>query len=132
MGSGTEIGRVRGLGSAKAGAHHWLTQRVTAIGNLVLTLWLIISLLRLPVLNHALMFEWLASPFVAVPMLLLLVSMFWHLRLGLQVLIEDYVHDGGPKFAALLGLNFFAVVGAAFGIFCVAKVAFGCRARLIG
>lgn len=123
MGSGTNIGRVRGLGSAQEGAHHWIVQRVTAVSNMLLVLWLIISLLRLPNYEHELMVEWLASPLVAVPMILMLVSIFWHLRLGLQVLIEDYIPDHGVKFGVLTLLTFFAVGGAALGIFSVARIA---------
>lgn len=124
MGSGTKIGKVRGLGSAQAGAHHWVLQRVTAVGNLALIGWLLISLLRLPNYEHELLIGWLSSPLVAVPMMLMLVSIFWHLRLGLQVLIEDYVPDHGVKFGLIILLNFFAIGGAALGIFAVAKVAF--------
>ncbi len=124
MGSGTNIGRVRGLGSAQEGAHHWIVQRVTAVANMLLMLWLIFSLLRLPNYKHELMVEWLASPLVAVPMILMLISVFWHLRLGLQVLIEDYIPDHGMKFGLLTLLNFFAIGGAALGIFSVAKIAF--------
>ena len=124
MGSGTNIGRVRGLGSAGHGAHHWIIQRVTAIGNLLLVMWLLFSLLRLPNYEHELMVGWLSSPLVAVPMMLMLVSVFWHLRLGLQVLIEDYVPDHGIKFGLIIFLNFFAIGGAALGIFAVAKIAF--------
>ncbi|GAB5481086.1 MAG: succinate dehydrogenase, hydrophobic membrane anchor protein [Parasphingorhabdus sp.] len=124
MGSGTNIGKVRGLGSAQEGAHHWIVQRVTAVGNLALIGWLLISLLRLPNYEHELLIGWLSSPLVAVPMMLMLVSIFWHLRLGLQVLIEDYVPDHGMKFGLIILLNFFAIGGAALGIFAVAKVAF--------
>ena len=124
MGSGTNIGRVRGLGSAQEGAHHWIVQRVTAVSNLLLVLWLGFSLLRLPNYEYELMIEWLSSPLVAVPMILMLVSIFWHLRLGLQVLIEDYIPDHGAKFGLIILLNFFAIGGAALGIFSVAKIAF--------
>jgi succinate dehydrogenase / fumarate reductase membrane anchor subunit len=124
MGSGTNLGRVRGLGSAKEGAHHWVVQRFTAVGNLILLSWLLVSLLLLPNHSHELMTQWLGSPLVAVPMILMLISIFWHARLGLQVLIEDYIHDHGSKFGLLTLLNFFAFGGAAFGIFVVAKVAF--------
>lgn len=124
MGTGTNIGRVRGLGSAQEGAHHWIVQRTTAVGNLLLIAWLIISLLRLPNYEHELMVGWLSSPLVAVPMILMLISIFWHLRLGLQVLIEDYVPDHGMKFGLIILLNFFAIGGAALGIFSVAKIAF--------
>lgn len=124
MGSGTNIGRVRGLGSAQEGAHHWIVQRVTAVSNLLLILWLVFSLIRLPQYGHELMIEWLSSPLVAVPMILMLVSIFWHLRIGLQVMLEDYVQDHGTRFGLIILLNFFAIGGAALGIFSVAKIVF--------
>jgi succinate dehydrogenase / fumarate reductase, membrane anchor subunit len=124
MGSGTGIGRVRGLGSAKQGSKHWIDQRVTAVGNLLLTSWLVISLILLPNFEHETVAAWLAQPSVAVPMMLMLVSIFSHVRLGLQVLIEDYVHDDGNKFAAITLLHFYVIGAAAFGIFMVAKHAF--------
>lgn len=124
MGNGTNLGRVRGLGSAKHGAKHWIDQRLTAVGNLLLTVWLVLSLLWLPNFDYETVAAWLAQPVVAVPMILMLVSIFWHVRLGLQVLIEDYVHDDGNKFAVLTLLNFYVIGAAAFGIFMVAKHAF--------
>lgn len=124
MGSGSEIGRVRGLGSAKHGSKHWIDQRLTAIGNLLLTSWLVLSLLLLPNFEHKTLAAWLAQPSVAVPMILMLVSIFSHVRLGLQVLVEDYVHDEGNKLASLTLLNFYVIGAAAFGIFMVAKHAF--------
>ncbi len=123
MGTGTDLGRVRGLGSAKHGSHHWIMQRITAVGNLILVLWFLITLALMPSYDHETMVTWLSSPFVAVPMILLLVSVFWHLRMGLQVLIEDYT-DGGTRIFLLMLLNFYAVGGAALGIFAVAKIAF--------
>jgi succinate dehydrogenase / fumarate reductase, membrane anchor subunit len=125
MGNGTSIGKVRGLGSAHHGAHHWLLQRFTAIGNLVLMLWLVVSFIMLPDLSHATVSGYLAQPLAATAMALLIVSVFWHARLGLQVMIEDYVHDAGTKFGVLALLNLAAVGGAAFGVFCVIRLALG-------
>jgi len=124
MEGGTRIRRVRGLGSARTGAHHWIIQRITAVSNLVLVLWLIASLLFLPGLDYGAVTGWLAHPLVAVPMMLMLVSIFWHLKLGLQVLIEDYVHEEASKLFALLLLNFYAIAGPALGVFAIAKIAF--------
>lgn len=124
MGNGTSIGRVRGLGSAKSGAHHWILQRFTAVGNMLLVLWLIFSILQMPGLDYESVVGWLSQPLVAVPMALMLVSVFWHLKFGLQVLIEDYVHDDGLKFFAIMLLNFYAIGGAALGVFAIAKIAF--------
>lgn len=124
MGSGTGIGRVRGLGSAKSGAGHWIVHRFTAIGNVLLVSWLVLSLALLPSHDHGAVVGWLAQPLVAVPMMLMLVNVFWHLRLGLQVLIEDYVHDEGLKFGAFVLLNFYVVGAVALGLFAIARIAF--------
>lgn len=128
MGNGTSIGRVRGLGSAKTGTHHWLMQRFTAIGNLVLVLWLVVSILLLPDLAYASVAEWLARPVPATAMALLIVSTFWHARLGMQVMLEDYVHEHANKFACVAALNLVAFAGAAFGVFCVIRLALGAHA----
>ena len=125
MGNGTSIGRVRGLGSAKSGSHHWLLQRFTAIGNLLLVLWLAVSIVLLPDLTYASVSEWLRAPVPATAMALLIVSTFWHARLGMQVMIEDYVHEHANKFACIAALNLAAFAGAAFGVFCVIRLALG-------
>lgn len=124
MDSRTYIGRVRGLGSARHGGEHWLKQRLTAIGNILLTIWFVVSLLLMPNFEHATLAQWLVQPVVAVPMILMIANIFWHARLGLQVLIEDYVHDDALKFATMALLNFYVVASAVFGIFVVAKLAF--------
>ncbi|MEL6528963.1 MAG: succinate dehydrogenase, hydrophobic membrane anchor protein [Pseudomonadota bacterium] len=128
MGNGTSIGRVRGLGSAQEGAHHWLVQRFTAIGNLVLMSWLLGSFVMLGDLSYSTVSAWIAQPIPATAMILLVVSLFWHARMGLQVLIEDYIHDGGSKFALLAALNLAVIGGGAFAIFSVARLAFGVSA----
>jgi succinate dehydrogenase / fumarate reductase membrane anchor subunit len=125
MGNGTSIGRVRGLGSAKSGSHHWLLQRFTAIGNLLLVLWLVVSLLMLPNFSYEAVREWLVRPIPATAMALLIVSTFWHARLGMQVMLEDYVHDHANKFACIAALNLAAFAGAGFGLFCVIRLALG-------
>ena len=125
MGNGTSIGRVRGLGAAHHGPHHWLVQRFTAIGNVVLMSWLLVSLALLGDYGHANVVKWLSQPVSATAMILLVFSLFWHARLGLQVLIEDYIHDAGSKFAAISALNLATIGGGAFGIFSVATLAFG-------
>lgn len=125
MGNGTNIGKVRGLGSAHSGSHHWLVQRFTAIGNLVLGLWLIASLLLLPDLDYATVHEWIARPLSATAMTLLIVTMFWHARLGMQVMLEDYIHETGNKFAAMALLNLATFAGAGFGLLCVVRLALG-------
>jgi succinate dehydrogenase / fumarate reductase membrane anchor subunit len=128
MGNGTSIGKVRGLGSAHEGAHHWLVQRFTAISNLVLMSWLLISFLMLRDLSYGTVTAWIAQPIPATAMVLLVISLFWHARLGLQVLIEDYLHEAGSKFAALTALNLAVIGGGAFAIFSVVRLALGVSA----
>ncbi len=112
------------LGSAREGAEHWWHERLSSVAVLLLFVWLIVSLLRLPALDHRGVTEWLRDPLAAVPMLLLIAATFWHLHMGLKVIVEDYVHDEGNKFLSLLLLNFAAVGAAAFAIFAVLKIAF--------
>jgi succinate dehydrogenase / fumarate reductase membrane anchor subunit len=121
----TPISRVRGLGSAKSGAHHWWLERLTSISTLALFVWFLASIFRLPTLDHEAVVTWLSSPMAAVPMLLLIVSTFWHLKLGLQVVVEDYVHEGGLKLFSITLINFFAIALGALAFFSVLKIAFG-------
>ncbi len=122
MRGGSELGRVRGLGSAKEGAHHWWRQRVTAFGNLFLILWLIFSLLRLPDLGFETVHSWLQSPIVAVPMALIVVNTFWHMKMGLQVVIEDYIHDSS-RIVALAALHIWTFGAGGLALFSILKVA---------
>ncbi len=122
MGNGTQLGRVRGLGSAREGSHHWWNQRLTAGSNLFLMLWLLISVARLPGYDFATIHAWLASAWVAIPLILLIASVFYHFRLGLQVLIEDYTH-AESRVAALVALNFFTVATSAIAIFSILRIA---------
>ena len=123
MGTGTNLGRVRGLGSAKDGAHHWWHQRVTAGSNLLLMLWCMFAVARLGAYDYDSVRTWLSSAWVAIPLVLLVVSVFYHFRLGLQVVIEDYQHDES-RIVAMILLNFFTVATAAVAIFSILKIAF--------
>lgn len=96
------LGRARGLGSAKEGVHHWWVQRVTAVALIPLTLWFVVSVILLAGAGHGEIVAWLSSPVSAGLMILLLIATFWHAALGLQVVIEDYVHHEGCKVALLL------------------------------
>ena len=125
MGNGTSIGRVRGLGSARSGGHHWVFDRVLAIGNLVATLWFVASLVMLPNLSHQTVTEWLARPVPATMMALLVITSFWHGKMGMQVMLEDYLHDHGTRFAVVSLVNFAAFAGGAFGLLCVLRLASG-------
>ena len=129
MGNGTHLGKVRGLGSSGHGSHHWLQQRLTALGNILLVGFLFVSLLRLPLTDHGAVLRWASNPTVALALILMLVSVFWHLRLGLTVLIEDYVHGEATRLLAIVLLNFYAIGGAAYGIFAIVRIALAPPAR---
>ncbi len=119
------LGRVRGLGSAKSGTHHFWMQRVTAVALIPLTLWFVYSVIALAGANYATAVAWLQSPTTAVLMLVLIVATFHHMQLGLQVVIEDYIHGEGVKIVSLMimkGGSLLLAVGAAFAVL---KVAFG-------
>ena len=124
MGRGTSIGRVRGLGAAHEGTQHWWRQRVTAGSNFLLMAWFLLSLARLPGYDFASVHGWLSSAWAAVPMALLVTSVFYHARLGLQVVIEDYQHDE-TRVVGLLLLNFFMAGAFGIAIFSILKIAFG-------
>jgi succinate dehydrogenase / fumarate reductase membrane anchor subunit len=115
----TSIGRVRGLGAARAGSGHWTAQRLTAIANLLLMLWFLFSAMALAGGGYAQVRAWLAQPVPASLMVLLIISTFYHARLGLQVAVEDYVHHEGVKIASLAAITL-AVFGLA--VACIVAV----------
>ncbi|MBB3347812.1 succinate dehydrogenase, hydrophobic membrane anchor protein [Sphingomonas citri] len=123
----TEIGRVRGLGSAHAGAHHWWHHKITAGTNFLLLVWFLASIAMLPSYDHTTVRLWLSSAWAAVPMALLIASVFYHFRLGLQTVIEDYSHKEN-RFVLTILLNVFTAATAGVAIFSILKVAFGAAA----
>jgi succinate dehydrogenase / fumarate reductase membrane anchor subunit len=123
--SATPLGRVRGLGSAHHGGEHWLTERVTSIALLLLGTWLLASLLLLPKLDQRTLIEWLHAPSGAVPMALLVIIGFRHALDGVKVVVDDYVHEEGSRFALNTLLLFLAVSGGALASFALARIAFG-------
>ena len=118
----TPLSAAKGLGSAKEGAHHWWVQRLTSIALVPLMLWLIISLALLGNLSYESAVAWVQSPFVAVGLSLLVVVMFYHVQLGVQVIIEDYVH-GWLKITSIILLNFACIALVFIGLFSIIKVA---------
>lgn len=129
MGNGTSIGKVRGLGSSHSGAHHWWHQRLTAGANLILTLWFVLSVGLLPAYDFETVRSWIGQTQVAVPLILLVVTTFYHFRLGLQVVIEDYVHDE-THIVLMVLLNFFTLGTGTLAIFSILKIAFTAGAAL--
>ena len=115
----TPLGRARGLGAAHDGVGHWKAQRLTAISNAMLVLWFVFSAMALAGAGYDEVHAWLASPLPATLMILLIVSVFYHAPLGLQVTIEDYVHHPGVRIAALI-LTRLVVAGLA--VACIVAV----------
>jgi len=123
--SSTPIGKARGLGSAREGGEHWLTERVTSIALLLLGTWFIASILLLPKLDPATLLEWLRAPSGAIPMALLVVVGFKHALDGMKVFVDDYVHEPGSNFVINTLLLFFAVAGGAISLYALAVLSFG-------
>ncbi len=119
------LGRVRGLGSAKNGFGHWWHQRLTAIALVPLSLWFVNAILAHMHDDHAAVVNWIGSPFVSVLLIALILSLFYHAKLGLQVVIEDYLHDEPYKLVALVAMKFAVAFGALLGVVAVLKISLG-------
>ena len=120
----TPLARVRHLGSAKDGTGHWWAQRLTALALIPLTIWFVASLVSLAGADHAAMAAWMGNPVSAGLMILLVIATFYHAALGLQVVIEDYVHGEGAKMAALIAVKGLCVVLGLTGVLAVLSLLF--------
>lgn len=121
----SDLSRVLGLGSARAGAHHWTHQRLSAIALMPLSLWFVTALLTHMHDDVVDLTNWIRSPFVTVLLIGLIAAMFYHAKLGLQVVIEDYVHAEIAKIGLLIAMKFGCALGALLGIVAVLKISFG-------
>ena len=121
----TPLGHVRGLGSAKSGTEHFWRQRLTAIANVPLAIAFVVIVVSLLGRNHAAVVQILGSPLVAIVMLLFIASITYHMRLGMQVIIEDYVHHEGLRIALLVANLFAAIAIALVSVYAILKLSFG-------
>ena len=119
------LAEARGLGSAKHGTEHWWHQRVTAIALVPLTIWFVFGVIRHLGADHAAFVAWMKSPFSAVMMALTAAVTFHHAQSGLQVVIEDYVHNELAKVLSVLAVKFVCYALAAACVFSVLKISFG-------
>ena len=119
------LGRVRGLGSAKEGVTHWWAQRTTALALVPLSLWFAASVIGLAGADYTAVVVWFKSPFNATLMILLIVATFYHAVLGLQVVLEDYVHHEGRKLASILIVKGLAGALGLLAVVAILKLAFG-------
>ena len=120
----TPLGRVRGLGAARSGTQHFWRQRLTAVANIPLTIAFILIVISLLGRNHAAVVQILGSPLIAVTMLLFILSVTTHMRIGMQVIIEDYVHDETAKLALLMANTFFTVAVGLASAFAILMLSF--------
>jgi succinate dehydrogenase / fumarate reductase, membrane anchor subunit len=121
----TPLGRVRGYGSAKSGTDDFIRQRLTAIANIPLTIGAIVIIVSLIGRNHAAVAQILGSTPVAIVMLLFVISVSYHMRIGMQVIIEDYVHGERAKYALLILNTFYAFAAGFAAVYAILKLSFG-------
>lgn len=121
----TPLSQVRGLGSAKEGTDHFWKQRLTGVANIPLTIFFVFLVVSMIGAGHEQAAEMIASPFVAILLLMMIVSGLYHMRLGMQTIIEDYIHGEGMKIVAVMANTFFTVAIGAACIFAVLKISFG-------
>lgn len=119
------LGRAFGLGSAKEGVEHWWAQRVSAVALILLGLWFAASLVALAGADRAAVVHWLHEPLPAILTVLTVVAVFYHSALGLQVVVEDYVHTEWVKIASLVAIRLVSLALAVAGVFAVLRIAFG-------
>ena len=124
----TPLGKVRGLGPAGHGGGHWLEERFSSVALVLLSLWLLFSLLMLPALDYPTISEWLRGVWGAVPMALFVIAAFRHGVEGLMVAVDDYVHDEGNRIAVHYLLSMAGTLGTALALFGLARIAFGAAA----
>ncbi|PYE42286.1 succinate dehydrogenase subunit D [Rhizobium sp. PP-F2F-G20b] len=120
----TPLGKVRGLGSAKEGTDHFWRQRLTAVANVPLLIFFVVFIMTYAGAPHADVVAALANPFVAVVMALVVISALTHMRIGMQVIVEDYVHAEGMKIVLLMLNTFFAIAVGGLCLFAILKLAF--------
>ena len=119
------LGRALGLGSAKEGVEHWWLQRITAAALVPLSIWFVIAIIRLVGADIETVREWVSTPMPAILLVLLLIATFWHASLGLQVVVEDYVHTPLAKLGLVIVVRLGCFAFAVAGIFAVLSMALG-------
>ncbi len=119
------LANVRGLGSAKEGTHHFWMQRLTAIALIPLAVWFVASLVSVSTADHAAASAWVSLPWVTVLLIALIVALFHHAQLGLQVVLEDYLHERWMKFTALIAVKLAALLLGGLCVVAVLRIALG-------
>ena len=131
MGYRTDHSRARGLGAAKHGAGHWIAERVSAIALIPLCVWIVFAAIRLARGDYSTAVNFIANPFNAVLLALLILTGFWHMHAGMRVIVEDYVHEEGSKLFWITILNFLALIGTVTALFAILKIAFAAPGGMV-
>jgi succinate dehydrogenase / fumarate reductase membrane anchor subunit len=126
--SASDVGKVRGLGSARAGGADWLSERLTSVALLLLGTWLLASLIFLPKLDQRTLIEWLRGAGGAIPMTLFVIVAFWHAVDGLKQVTDDYISGEVSRWVVNTVILFFAVAGASLCLLALGRIAFGAAA----
>jgi succinate dehydrogenase membrane anchor subunit len=121
----TPLSRARGLGSAKDGLHHWWAQRITAVALIPLVVWFAVSLIMMSGADYTVVRAWIGSPIVTVLLILTIVVGLYHGQLGMQVVVEDYIHSDGWKLAYIMLIRFIAVLFGLAGTVAILRIGFG-------
>ena len=125
--SASALGKVEHTGSARHGGEHWLSDKVLSAALVLLGAWFIASLVMLPALDQRTVLQWLRDPSGAIPMALFVIASFRHALEGMKTVVDDYVDDGGNRFALNTLFYFLAVGGGALALFALARIAFGAQ-----
>lgn len=119
----TPIAKVRGLGSAGNGTHHWWIQKLLALALIPLTIWFVASVVQMTNADYRTVMTWMSSPVSATLMLIFMVTGIYHLKLGLQDVIEDYIPNEGLKFTLQIAISFGCILLAVVSVFSILKIA---------
>ena len=119
------LAKARGLGSAKSGTHHFWNQRLTAIALVPLSLWIMVSIVKMTAMDYQTVSAWMASPLNAVLVLIFILAMYYHALLGVQVVIEDYIHTEWQKIACIILVKFLIILTGLTSALAVLKVFLG-------
>lgn len=122
------LARARGLGPAKTGVGHWWIQRITAVALVPLLVWLVAALALLGQADYATLSAWVAQPLVTILLIVLIPTLFYHGSLGIQVVVEDYLHTEWLRIAVIAAVDFINILLTVASVFAVLKIAFGASA----
>lgn len=121
----SDLAKVRGLGSAKDGTHHFWHQRLSAIALIPLSIWFVTSLVCMITADHARVANWIEAPHITTLLIALVAALYYHIKLGMQTVLEDYIHTEWLKVTSVIALNLGTILCALISIIAILKISFG-------